>query len=208
MKILTDELEFPDYSEINKYGIIAMGGDLSKERLILAYEKGIFPWFNANEPILWWFPNPRFVLFPEDLYVSKSMRKVLKDEIFQFTENQAFEKVMRNCGEIKRKGQEGTWISEEMIQGYVELHKDGRAKSIEVWQNGELVGGFYGVEGKRIFCGESMFSKVSNASKAGFIHFVLNNKEKYELIDCQVYSDHLASLGACEILAEDFLAFL
>jgi leucyl/phenylalanyl-tRNA--protein transferase len=208
MKLLTDELEFPDYSKTNKYGIIAMGGDLSKDRLKLAYEKGIFPWFNPDEPILWWFPNPRFVLFPEDLHVSKSMRKILRDEIFQFTENQAFEEVMRNCGEIKRKGQKGTWISEEMIQGYLELHKEGLAKSIEVWQDGALVGGFYGVEGKKIFCGESMFAKVSNASKAGFIQFVQKYKERYELIDCQYYSEHLASLGACEILAEEFLTYL
>lgn len=208
MKPLTDELTFPDYSQTSHSGIIAYGGDLSVERLQLAYKLGIFPWFNENEPILWWFPNPRFVLFPEDLYISKSMRKVFRQEEFQFTENQAFEEVMQNCRQIHRPGQKGSWITDEMIEAYVKLHELGLAKSIEVWQNGELVGGFYGVEGKRMFCGESMFAKVANASKAGFIQFVLKNKDRYELIDCQVYTDHLASLGAIEIPSEEFLEYL
>lgn len=208
MKPLTDELTFPDYPQTSHSGIIAYGGDLSVERLQLAYKLGIFPWFNENEPILWWFPNPRFVLFPEDLYISKSMRKVFRQEEFQFTENQAFEEVMQNCRQIHRPGQKGSWITDEMIEAYVKLHELGLAKSIEVWQNGELVGGFYGVEGKRMFCGESMFAKVANASKAGFIQFVLKNKDRYELIDCQVYTDHLASLGAIEIPSEEFLEYL
>lgn len=208
MKKLTDELIFPDYAEASVHGILAYGGDLTPERLKLAYQKGIFPWFNENEPILWWFPNPRFVLYPEDLYVSKSMRKILRDETFQFTENQAFEEVIQNCRAIKRNGQKGTWITDEMMEAYVKLNKEGLAKSLEVWKNGELVGGFYGVEGKRIFCGESMFAKVSNASKAGFIHFVEKYSDKYELIDCQVYTEHLETLGAIEIPSSEFLAYL
>src|SRR5690606_11281768 len=205
---LTDDIAFPDYSFTNEYGIIAIGGDLSTERLKLAYRLGIFPWFNEDEPILWWFPDPRFVLFPAELKVSKSMRKVLRDETFSFTENQAFDQVIQNCRIIKRKGQKGSWITDEMMNAYIELHRLGLAKSVEVWQNGELVGGFYGVEGKRIFCGESMFSKVSNASKAGFIQFVQKYQDRYELIDCQVYTEHLESLGAREIPAAEFLNYL
>jgi len=205
---LTDDIAFPDYSFTNEYGIIAIGGDLSTERLKLAYRLGIFPWFNEDEPILWWFPDPRFVLFPAELKVSKSMRKVLRDETFSFTENQAFDQVIQNCRIIKRKGQKGSWITDEMMNAYIELHRMGLAKSVEVWQNGELVGGFYGVEGKRIFCGESMFSKVSNASKAGFIQFVQKYQDRYELIDCQVYTEHLESLGAREIPAAEFLNYL
>lgn len=205
---LTDDIAFPDYSFTNEYGIIAIGGDLSTERLKLAYRLGIFPWFNEDEPILWWFPDPRFVLFPAELKVSKSMRKVLRDETFSFTENQAFDQVIQNCRILKRKGQKGSWITDEMMNAYIELHRMGLAKSVEVWQNGELVGGFYGVEGKRIFCGESMFSKVSNASKAGFIQFVQKYQDRYELIDCQVYTKHLESLGAREIPAAEFLNYL
>lgn len=208
MKKLTNKLEFPDYTETSKFGVIAYGGDLSVERLKLAYSKGIFPWFNEKEPILWWFPHLRFVLFPENLYVSKSMQKVFKDGIFEFSENQAFEQVIQNCKDIQRPGQEGTWITDEMMEAYIKLHHEGIAKSIEVWQNDELVGGFYGIEQGNIFCGESMFAKVSNASKAGFIQFVIRNSEKYKLIDCQVYTDHLASLGAIEIPSEEFLTYL
>jgi len=181
---------------------------LNPERLKLAYEKGIFPWYNENEPIIWWFPNPRFVLFPEELKRSKSMKKILNSNQFHFTENQNFREVIRNCSSIKRKGQTGTWIHEEMVEAYTELHHQGLAKSVEVWKNDELVGGFYGIEGKRIFCGESMFSKAPNASKAGFINFVQNNKNKYELIDCQVYTSHLESLGAREISSDEFLMYL
>lgn len=202
-----DELLFPDYEEAAE-GIIALGGDLSVERLRLAYEKGIFPWFNEDEPIIWWFPDPRFVLFPDELRVSKSMKKVLRNGEFTFTENNCFEEVMRNCQQISRKGQDGTWITEDMLESYVKLHKLGIAKSVEVWKDGKLVGGFYGIEGKRIFCGESMFAKVSNASKAGFIYFVEKYKNRYELIDCQTYTEHLESLGAMMISADDFIEYL
>lgn len=208
MKRLTEELTFPDYSETDKSGIIAYGGDLNPERLKLAYQKGIFPWFNEDEPILWWFPDPRFVLFPKDLKVSKSMQKILRDEVFSFTENHCFERVIENCRKISRPGQKGTWITNDMKNAYTELHKQGIAKSVEVWQNGALVGGFYGMERENIFCGESMFAKVSNASKAGFIWFVKKYRNHYELIDCQVYTGHLKSLGAMEISASRFVSYL
>src|SRR5690606_2183389 len=208
MDLDAEKFSFPNYNQTDKSGIIAIGGDLNPERLKLAYEKGIFPWYNENEPIIWWFPNPRFVLFPEELKSSKSMKKILNSNQFHFTENQNFREVIRNCSSIKRKGQTGTWIHEEMVEAYTELHRQGLAKSVEVWKNDDLVGGFYGIEGKRIFCGESMFSKVPNASKAGFINFVQNNKNKYELIDCQVYTSHLESLGAREISSEEFLMYL
>lgn len=204
-----EDIWFPNPSIYHPQNeIIATGGDLSPQRLDLAYSLGIFPWFNDGEEILWWSPDPRFVLFPDELKISKSMKKILRDNNFTFTENQCFEEVMRNCGKISRKGQDGTWISEEMIESYTLLHKMGKAKSVEVWQNQELVGGFYGVEVGDIFCGESMFSKVSNASKAGFIQFVVKNQQKYKLIDCQVHSNHLESLGAREVPKLEFLKFL
>ena len=205
---LGQDLVFPDHSEVNDEGIIAIGGDLSVERLKLAYQKGIFPWFNEDEPIIWWFPHDRFVLFPEDLHVSKSMKKVFKDKTFTFTENKAFREVIINCSQANRKGQDGTWITNDMIEAYCKLNELGVAKSIEVWQNNELVGGFYGIEMGNIFCGESMFAKASNASKAGFIQFVAKYHKKYELIDCQVYTEHLASLGAVEIPSDVFLDYL
>lgn len=208
MKELSDKLEFPPYSEVDKFGIIAYGGDLSIERLKLAYSKGIFPWFSENEPILWWFPNPRFVIFPNDLYVSQSMKKIMHADVFSFTENKRFEDVIDNCSQIIRPGQKGSWITNEMKDAYIKLHKNGLAESIEVWKEDKLVGGLYGVKGKRIFCGESMFAKVPNASKAGFIYFVQKYKNIYELIDCQVYTKHLESLGAREISADEFLTFL
>lgn len=204
-----EDIWFPNPSVYHPQSeIIAIGGDLSPQRLDLAYSLGIFPWFNEGEEILWWSPDPRFVLFLDELKISKSMKKILRDNNFTFTENQCFEEVMKNCGKINRKGQDGTWISEEMIESYTLLHKMGKAKSVEVWQNQELVGGFYGVEVGDIFCGESMFSKVSNASKAGFIQFVVKNQQKYKLIDCQVHSNHLESLGAREIPKLEFLKFL
>lgn len=205
---LSQDLVFPDYSEASPEGIIAVGGDLSPERIILAYKKGIFPWFNEDEPILWWFPPERFVLFPENLYVSKSMKKVFRDRLFTYTENKAFREVITNCSQSPRKDQDGTWITNDMIEAYCTLHEMGIAKSFEVWQGDELVGGFYGIDQGNIFCGESMFTKVSNASKACFIQFVARYHKQYELIDCQVYSDHLASLGAIEIPSEIFLNYI
>lgn len=207
MKILTSKIEFPKVSNASEEGILAIGGDLSPERLLLAYKSGIFPWFENDEPILWWSPNPRFVLFPEQLKISKSMKQVLRNSNFVVTVNQAFKEVITECSKAKREGQQGTWITQNMIEAYVKLHELGYATSVEVWLNNKLVGGLYGVDvGNGVFCGESMFAKVSNASKVGFITFIQNTN--YKLIDCQVYTSHLESLGAEEIAREDFLEFL
>lgn len=204
-----EEISFPDPEYyVGQEGIIAFGGDLSPERIWFAYQNGIFPWFNPGEEILWWFPDPRFVLFPEKIYVSKSMKKILKRNEFSFTENQCFRKVMENCMKIQRKEQNGSWISAELISSYEILHRAGKAKSIEVWKNDELVGGLYGIEVGRIFCGESMFAKESNASKAGFIYFVQKYQNYFKLIDCQSYTEHLESLGAEMIPAKEFLKIL
>lgn len=204
-----NEISFPDPSIYHpKDGLIAIGGDLSVERVWFAYQLGIFPWFNPEEDILWWCPDPRFVLFPEELKISKSMKKVIRDGKFRMTENTCFHEVIRNCGEIKRKEQEGTWITDEMLKTYTTLHLYGKAKSIEVWDGDELVGGLYGIDLGDVFCGESMFSKVSNASKTGFIWFIENYKDQYKIIDCQVHTLHLESLGARPIPKEEFLKFL
>ena len=204
-----NEISFPDPQQFDsESGVVAIGGDLSPERLLFAYQLGIFPWFNPGEEILWWCPDPRFVLFPEDLKVSKSMRKILRDETFTFTENKYFRQVLEECAGIFRKDQDGTWLSEELMDSLEKLHKLKIAKSIEVWQSNELVGGFYGIQIGKIFCGESMFSKVSNASKAGFINFIQNQGKNLELIDCQAHSDHLESLGAKMISKTEYLKIL
>ena len=207
MHFLTQKIEFPDVSEASVEGLLAFGGDLSPERLLYAYQNGIFPWFEEAEPILWWSPDPRFVLFPMDLKVSKSMKQLLKKNLFHVTENKAFKEVIENCAKAKRDGQKGTWITDEMIDAYIKLHKLGYAKSIEVWQNDKLVGGLYGITiDNKVFCGESMFAKVSNASKVGFITFIQNSK--YKLIDCQLHTEHLESLGARHISRLEFLKHL
>jgi len=207
MHFLADKIEFPDVSEASADGLLAVGGDLSPQRLLCAYQNGIFPWFNEAEPILWWSPNPRFVLFPQDLKVSKSMIQVLKKNKFKVTENQAFKDVISNCAKVKRDNQQGTWITDSMIEAYIQLHKLGYAKSIEVWENDKLAGGLYGIVIEdKIFCGESMFAKVSNASKVGFITFVQNCN--YKLIDCQLHTKHLESLGAKHISRSEFLKYL
>ena len=209
MLLNPNEISFPDPALLeSESGVMAVGGDLSPERLYFAYQLGLFPWYNPGEEILWWCPDPRFVLFPKDLRISKSMRKILRDEVFTFTENKCFREVMKQCKDTFRKDQDGTWISDELINSFVILQKYGIAKSIEVWKDEKLVGGFYGIQIGKIFCGESMFAKVSNASKAGFIHFIQNQKEKLELIDCQIHSEHLESLGATMISKKDYLKIL
>ena len=209
MYFLTDELFFPPVDSAATEGILAFGGDLSSERLMLAYRNGIFPWFNIDEPILWWSPDPRMVLFLDEFRVSKSMRNVLNKNIFKVTLNQDFAAVMRNCQQVDRMGQEGTWISNQMISAYQKLFELGHARSVEVWQNEELVGGLYGVDLGHVFCGESMFSKVSNASKVAFISLVSYLKaNRYDLLDCQVYNEHLASLGCREINRADFIKII
>ncbi len=207
MQYLTNNMEFPDVSEASEEGLLAVGGDLSVKRLMDAYSRGIFPWFEVEEPILWWSPDPRFVLYPEKLKVSKSMRQVLRNCDFEITVNKDFKAVISECANIKRDGQPGTWITNSMIEAYVKLHDLGYAKSVEVWKGNQLVGGLYGVDlGNGVFCGESMFAKESNASKAGFITYIQNTN--YKLIDCQVYTNHLESLGAEDIPRDEFLKFL
>ena len=204
-----EEISFPDPEFMDsESGLMAIGGDLSPERLLFAYETGLFPWFNEGEEILWWCPDPRFVLLPNEVKVSKSMKKILKSDIFTFTENKCFREVMQQCKNIERKGQDGTWISQELIDSFLILQKFGFAKSYEVWKEKELVGGFYGVIIGKVFCGESMFSKVSNASKAVFLNFVLENQNDLELIDCQIHSEHLESLGAKMIPKVEYLKIL
>jgi leucyl/phenylalanyl-tRNA--protein transferase len=203
---LSDKIEFPDYKFTSKEGIIALGGDLSEKRLKHAYKNGIFPWFSEDDPIVWYCPYERMVLFPEDLKVSKSMRKIINKNDFTITENKAFEEVIFNCKSICRNDGFGTWITDDMEKAYINLFNKGIAKSIEVWYDKELVGGLYGLEINGIFCGESMFSKMSNTSKLAFIYLVKN--KDYKLIDCQVYNSHLSSLGAKEISRDSFLEIL
>ena len=207
MYVLNKELFFPDPSSANEEGLLAIGGDLSIDRLKLAFSNGIFPWFEDDNIILWWSPDPRFVLFPENLKVSKSMRQVLRKEEFKITYNQNFAEVIIECAQVKREGQHSTWITQGMMEAYNKLHELGYAKSVEVWRENELVGGLYGVDiGNKVFCGESMFSKKSNASKIGLIHLV--QEGNYKLIDCQIYTSHLESLGAEEITRNQFIKLL
>lgn len=206
---LTEKLEFPPIENATKDGLLAYGGDLSADRLLLAYQKGIFPWYDENSPILWWCPDPRMVLYPEKIKISKSMKKVISDGSWRLTRNSCFENVIEQCAKIKRVGQKGTWITEAMINAYVKLHELGHAKSYEVWEEDELIGGLYGIDLGHVFCGESMFSLKSNASKFAFIKLGQELQEqKYQLIDCQLYTKHLESLGAEEIAREDFLNVL
>ncbi len=211
MFLLNETIEFPDPSEADKEGLLAIGGDLSSERLMLAYQSGIFPWYDEDQPILWWSPDPRMVLFPSKFKVSKSLSKTIKKEKFRVSFNQNFSEVIKNCSTIKREGQGGTWITQEMQEAYIQLHKLGNAVSVEVWEGENLVGGLYGIDlpKQNIFCGESMFSTQTDASKVGFYYLVqLLLKKKYKLIDCQMYTQHLESLGAEEITREEFLKHL
>lgn len=207
MKWLNETIEFPPLTEANSDGLLAVGGDLSPERVLYAYQNGIFPWYESDQPILWWAPDPRFVLYPHKLKVSKSTKQILKNQSFKITMNRNFEDVINACATVKREAQSGTWITNEMIETYCKLHQKGIAKSVEVWQNKKLVGGLYGVElNDTIFCGESMFSYVSNASKIGFISLVQNSK--YKLIDCQLHTNYLESFGAEAISRSKFMEYL
>ena len=206
---LTDEIIFPSPELARKDGLLAIGGDLSEERLITAYSMGIFPWYTEGSPILWWAPDPRLVLFPEELKVSRSLKKVINKGTFKVTMNTAFDEVVRSCSGMLRKGQEGTWITEDMIAAYTRLHKAGYAHSIESWYEGELAGGLYGITLGKAFFGESMFSRRSNASKVAFVWLVERLKEQgFRLIDCQVTTGHLLTLGAREVPRKMFLEIL
>ena len=189
-------------------GLLAFGGDLSPERILAAYRQGIFPWFNPGDPILWWSPSPRTVIFPNQLHISKSLRKILRQGIYRISFDHCFTQVMRACA-APRDYADGTWISEDIIAGYTALHLRGLAHSVEVWRDKELVGGLYGVALGKVFFGESMFSRADNASKVGFAHLVRQLQQwDFQLIDCQVANDHLFSLGAVEIERDAFQQFL
>jgi leucyl/phenylalanyl-tRNA--protein transferase len=204
-----DRFRFPDPEKATLEGIVAAGGNLSPGMLLSAYSQGIFPWFSEHDPILWWSPDPRFVLFPEKLHVSKTMRKFLRRTDLAFTADTAFSEVIRACARVPRDGQDGTWITTEMEAAYAEMHTLGYAHSVEVWSGADLVGGLYGVSLGNIFFGESMFSHVSNASKAAFIRFVRRLTDLgFDLIDSQVYTNHLERLGAEEIPRSRYLELL
>lgn len=208
LHILDSRVWFPPVADALEDGLLAIGGDLSTERLLLAYKKGIFPWYDGDIP-LWLSPDPRFVLFPQNLRISKSMKQLLKQQKFRFTINAAFEQVIQQCMLIERPGQDGTWINEEVIKAYTTLYYQGYAHSAEVWQGETLVGGLYGIKINNLFFGESMFSLQSNASKYAFISYVQTLiKEGVILIDCQVYTQHLESLGAEMISRKAFINLL
>lgn len=208
MYILTSDTSFPPLSEADEDGLLAIGGDLSTDRLLTAYRQGIFPWYGANDPICWWSPDPRFILWPEKLYVSGSMKKVMRSNQFDFKLNTDFEQVVRRCKSVDRKGEYGTWIQEETVDAYSRLHQLGYAHSGEAWLGDQLVGGMYGVQIGGVFFGESMFATVSNASKFAFISFVQSRVEDgLFLIDCQQETAHLKSLGA-ELITRDLFACL
>jgi len=204
-QLLDDDTQFPDPRLAEEDGLLAIGGDLSLDRLLNAYSNGIFPWFSEGDPILWYSPLERCVIYPKRIVVSKSMKKVLSNSSFTITINQAFTQVIQNCAKAPRKDQDGTWITDDMQQAYINLHQNGYAHSIEVWQMNELVGGLYGLKVDRVFCGESMFSDVSNASKAALIYLSTLN---IDLIDCQLPNDHLMSMGAEMISNEEYLKIL
>ncbi|GAB6908068.1 leucyl/phenylalanyl-tRNA-protein transferase [Desulfosarcina cetonica] len=206
---LSERLSFPPPHLAIKEGLLAVGGDLSVERLLLAYRNGIFPWYAEGEPILWWCPDPRLVLFPDELRISRSLKKIIKQKRFHITFDRDFESVIRGCAETKRSYGEGTWITDEMRDAYCALHRQGYAHSVEAWQENQLVGGLYGVSLGRVFFGESMFSRASNASKVAFVTLVQTLKaHHFSLIDCQVKTAHLMRFGAREIPRKVFLETL
>lgn len=199
----------PDHALRDPDGLLAIGGDLSRERLLSAYRKGIFPWFNPGQPVLWWSPDPRAVLFPTELHMSRRLRRKLRQQPFEFSVDANFADVMRACATIPRHGQRGTWITDEMFAAYCDLHDAGYAHSIEVWSNRRLVGGIYGVALGKVFFGESMFSAMADASKAAMLLLVREMQARgFALLDCQIASDHLASLGSREIGRREFLQLL
>jgi leucyl/phenylalanyl-tRNA--protein transferase len=202
---LSDNLLFPPPALAREDGLLAVGGDLSVERLLLAYQHGIFPWYSPGEPILWWSPNPRLVLFPEEFHLSKRLARTIRQQIFRVTFDTDFRRIIRACAETRRKEGEGTWLNEEMIEAYCRLHELGHAHSVECWQGEELAGGLYGVSLGAVFFGESMFSLVPDSSKVALAGLVDRLKGwDFELIDCQVGTGHLQRLGAREISGEEF----
>jgi leucyl/phenylalanyl-tRNA---protein transferase len=204
--LLSDDLLFPPAGNADPTGILAVGGDLGVERLLLAYRSGIFPWYSEGEPIIWWSPDPRFVLFPAEIKVPTSLKRIIKAGKFRVTFDRDFRAVIINCSCVERKGAEGTWITSEMIEAYCALHEAGYAHSVEVWSGTELAGGLYGVAVGKCFCGESMFTKISNASKVGLVALTERLQDQgFVMIDCQVCTEHLKSMGAREISRRVFL---
>ena len=203
MFLLSDELKFPDPAKADREGLLAIGGDLNSERLMLAYRSGIFPWFIHDGVIYWFSPPQRFVLFCSEIKISRSMKRVLKSEKFSVTEDQAFDAVIRSCAQVHKETKGSTWIDDDFISAYNKMHETGRAHSIEVWHEGKLAGGMYGIAVGKIFCGESMFSIENNASKIALIY--LCNTKNYDMIDCQVYTSHMKTMGARFIPREEFL---
>lgn len=201
-----DEIVFPNPELAEEDGLLAVGGDLSMDRLLLAYRNGIFPWFSEDDPICWYSPHERCVIFPGEVKVSKSMEKLIKKAIYTVTYNHAFAAVIENCANVGRKDQPGTWITKEMQEAYTDLHRHGHAASVEVWLGAELVGGLYGVLIDQVFCGESMFSLASNASKTALIW--LCRSGRFHMIDCQLANDHLMSLGAGMISRAEYMKML
>jgi len=203
------DINFPDPSTSTKEGAVAIGGDLSIERLLRAYALGFFPWYNPDEPIIWWHPDPRFIIIPHEIRVTKSMRSYFSKEKFQLSFDQCFTDVVTACEEIKRRDQPGTWITDQIKDAYTALHDYGVAHSVEVWQDGDLVGGLYGVSLGKVFYGESMFSKVSNSSKFALIALAsILDKQEFELIDCQMPNPHLKSMGGRFVGRERFIEIL
>jgi leucyl/phenylalanyl-tRNA--protein transferase len=204
--LLSNTIEFPPPHLASKDGLLAVGGDLSQKRLLLAYRMGIFPWFSNNEPILWWSPDPRFVLFPHEIKISKTLKKIIKKDMFSVTMDLAFNEVIKQCAQVRLQKNQGTWIVKDMIDAYCNLHESGFAHSVEVWLQGDLAGGLYGVSLGRCFFGESMFTLVSNASNVGLVNLVEHLKElSFDMIDCQVTTGHLIRFGAREIPRTLFL---
>jgi leucyl/phenylalanyl-tRNA--protein transferase len=203
---LNEQLIFPNPELAEEDGLLAVEGDLSTERLMLAYQSGIFPWYSDDTPILWYSPHERFVLFPAELNISSSMRRVLNSNRFRVSFDSCFADVIEACSIVDRPGQDGTWITADMKEAYIKLHRQGHARSVEVWQDDDLVGGMYGVIVGHVFCGESMFSKVSNASKTALISLIKTGE--YELLDCQVHTDHMESMGARMISRKEYMDIL
>jgi len=204
--LLTDKIEFPPPHLASKEGLLAIGGDLSRERLLLAYRMGIFPWFSDDEPILWWSPDPRLVLYPNEIKISKTLKKIMQKGLFKVTMDSAFVQVINQCAQIRIQNNQGTWILEDIIDAYCKLHESGFAHSVEAWYQGELAGGLYGVSLGKCFFGESMFTRISNASNVALVTLVeYLNKLSFDIIDCQLTTEHFLRLGAKEIPRAAFL---
>ena len=207
--LLSDKIEFPPPQLASRHGLLAVGGDLSRKRLLLAYRMGIFPWFSNDEPIMWWSPDPRLVLYPREIKISKTLKKIIKKNAFKVTMDLAFNEVINHCADVRLKKDQGTWIVKEMMDAYCRLHESGFAHSVEAWHQGELAGGLYGVSLGKCFFGESMFTRISNASNVALVKLVeYLNALSFDMIDCQIPTNHLVRFGAKEVPRDRFLAQL